>query len=201
MLTYETFQEKNCNRKSRTMVSHHKALLICQIIWGETIAQDVYECSKEIVFLIFTSLLLNLLVLPFQWDVKALNSNKSTLVLISPSFTPDGNFFFSCLHKNVLHTIPFHCCLNWSPTFCSLMWTCKGETHGTMKSEQEPTGILSKIRSPLCWATGSVSLLLHNIAVWWYSFLLTQIGFSDYFTPTLTDLGTCQAYTEVRSLE
>ena len=46
VLTYETFQEKNCNRKCGTVVSHCKALLICQIIWGETIAQDVYEGTK-----------------------------------------------------------------------------------------------------------------------------------------------------------
>lgn len=48
VLTYKIFKEKNYNWKSRMMVvSRHKAILICHMIWGETIAQGVCKHTKE----------------------------------------------------------------------------------------------------------------------------------------------------------
>lgn len=42
------------------MVSHHKAIFICQIIGEQAIVQDKCKSTKEIISLIFTSLFLRL---------------------------------------------------------------------------------------------------------------------------------------------
>lgn len=76
------------------MVSHHKAILIHQITWGEAIAQGECEGTKDIVSLIFISLFLNPLVESSQQDVKAINSTKYCLLFISPGLTPDEISFF-----------------------------------------------------------------------------------------------------------
>lgn len=93
------------------MVSHHKAIFICQIIGEETIVQDKCKGTKEIISLIFTSLFLHLSVEFFQQDVKPVDSTKYYLSFISRNLTP-GGISFSSLHKNFLYTIPFHCSSN-----------------------------------------------------------------------------------------
>lgn len=185
------------------MVSHHKAILIFLIPWGETRVQDKHKSTKGIVSfspLCFCISRLN----PPTKSIKIVNSVAYYLWFMSPRVTPDGISFFSPCLKMSFTLSPFTAVstnIHRGQILLSHVDMQKRLSQyleigiGTQRHLWQDT-----LSHPLsCWEC--LCPVCSDIMVWWWSFLLAREGFSGYFMLTFTDLEICQAYREVRPME